>query len=91
MEKSTLYRRAIAAYAPKHYPGRVVVLRSGENKDLRPSLGWSAIAPDLETYTLVGNHHTSITRHVASTGARIKAVLDAAFEQARLPLNHAMQ
>jgi thioesterase domain-containing protein/acyl carrier protein len=79
--KATLYRRAMAAYVPEAYPGRVVVLRSQENNDLRPSLGWSAIAPRVETYTIAGDHHTSITRHVASTGAQIKTVLEAAFDQ----------
>jgi thioesterase domain-containing protein len=85
--KATRYRRAMASYVPGRYPGRLVVLRSEENKDLRPSLGWSEIAATVETYTIPGDHHTSITRHVAATGAQIKAALEAAFEQEGVFLN----
>jgi hypothetical protein len=44
------YRRAIAAYDPAPYPGRLAVLRSETMKDLRPSLGWSAIGKEVELH-----------------------------------------
>ncbi len=81
---STRYRRAMAHYRPVPYSGRLAVLRSEAQLDLRPSLGWSGLATIVETHVIPGDHHTSITRHVAATGARIKACLDAAFEQAGL-------
>jgi amino acid adenylation domain-containing protein len=80
-DTTLLYRRAIAAYMPRRYPGRLVVLRSQANQDLRESLGWSGMASVIETYAIPGNHHTSITRHVAETGARIRSCLDEAFSE----------
>ena len=43
------YRRVIAAYDPAPYPGRLAVLRSETMKDLRPSLGWSAIGKEVDS------------------------------------------
>jgi thioesterase domain-containing protein len=71
------YRRAIAGYAPEHYPGRIAVLCSEHTHDARQDLGWSAISRQVETHAIPGDHHTSITRHVATTGALIKACLEA--------------
>src|SRR6185295_2772925 len=72
------YRRAIAAYDPAPYPGRLAVLRSETMKDLRPSLGWSAIGKEVELHTIPGDHFTSITSNIATTAARLRACLDAA-------------
>src|SRR5204863_4361504 len=55
------YRRVIAAYDPAPYPGRLAVLRSETMKDLRPSLGWSAIGMAVELHAIPGDHFTSIT------------------------------
>jgi len=84
-DTTLLYRRAIARYVPRHYPGRLVVLRSQANRDLRDSLGWAGMASIIETYVIPGDHHTSITRHVAETGARIKSCLDAALAESPVP------
>lgn len=75
------YRRAIMDYKPDAYPGRLAVLRSEGTRDMRPSLGWSTVAKRVQTYTIPGDHHTSITRHAGVTGAKIKTCLDAAFRQ----------
>jgi hypothetical protein len=72
------YRRAIAAYDPAPYPGRLAVLRSETMKDLRPSLGWSAIGKEVELHTIPGDHFTSITSNIATTAARLRACLDSA-------------
>jgi amino acid adenylation domain-containing protein len=72
------YRRAVGSYAPARYRGRIAVLRSAETRDKNPDLGWSSIAEQVETFVIPGSHHTSITRHVATTGACIKACLEAA-------------
>jgi amino acid adenylation domain-containing protein len=74
------YRRAIAGYAPAHYPGRIAVLCSERTHDPRQGLGWSAVSRQVEMHAIPGDHHTSITRHVAATGARIRECLEAAIE-----------
>jgi thioesterase domain-containing protein len=74
------YRRAMARYAPARYPGRIAVLCSERTRDVRPHLGWSSVSERVETHAIPGSHHTSITRHVATTGARIRACLEAACE-----------
>jgi amino acid adenylation domain-containing protein len=71
------YRAAVESYAPAPYPGRVVVLRSENTRDRRADLGWSVLGAGVETYTIPGDHHSSITRHVAETAARMKACIEA--------------
>jgi thioesterase domain-containing protein len=73
------YRRVIAAYDPAPYAGRLAVLRSETMKDLRPSLGWSAISKEVELHSIPGDHFTSITRNIATTAARLRACLDSAY------------
>ena len=73
------YRRAIAAYDPAPYPGRLAVLRSEAVKDLRPSLGWSGIGKEVELHAIPGDHFTSITSNIATTAARMRACLDSAY------------
>ncbi len=73
------YRRAIAAYDPAPYPGRLAVLRSETMKDLRPSLGWSAIGKDVELCTRFPATTSRRSRsNIATTAARLRACLDAA-------------
>ncbi|HTS21513.1 MAG TPA: amino acid adenylation domain-containing protein [Casimicrobiaceae bacterium] len=72
------YRRAIAVYAPEKLESRLAVFRSQSTKDLRPNLGWSSIGERVETQIIPGDHHSSITRHVVETAARIRASIDAA-------------
>jgi len=72
------YRAAVGSYAPAPYPGSIVVLRSENTRDSRADLGWSAFGERVETHTIPGNHHSSITRHVAETAARIRACIEAA-------------
>ena len=74
------YRRAMAGYAPAHYPGRIAVLCSERTHDPRQGLGWSTVSRQVEMHAIPGDHHTSITRHVAATGARIRECLEAAIE-----------
>ena len=72
------YRRAIAAYAPSGYSGRIAVLCSELTHGTGKDLGWSSVSEHVETHSIPGTHHTSITRHVAATGARIRECLGAA-------------
>jgi amino acid adenylation domain-containing protein len=79
------YRRAMRKYEPARYSGRIVVLRSENTRDLRRSLGWSMVSDAVETYDIPGDHHTSITRHIAATAARISACLEEASRGYALP------
>jgi amino acid adenylation domain-containing protein len=81
---ATRYRRAIAAYRPAPYHGRIAVLRSEGTRDFRPSLGWSLIGEGVKTYDIPGNHITAITRHVTTTGTCIAACLEEAFDRCGL-------
>jgi hypothetical protein len=76
------FRRAVRKYVPKHFPGRIAVLRSAGTRDTRPDLGWRSFATEVETHAIPGSHLASVTRHVAVTGACIKACLDAAYPSA---------
>jgi len=72
------YRAAVASYEPAPYSGRIVVLRSENTRDSRPDLGWSLLGAGVETYTIPGDHHSSITRHVTETAARIRTCIETA-------------
>jgi amino acid adenylation domain-containing protein len=71
------YRRAVRAYLPAPYPGRLVVLRSEHLEDGRPDLGWSQVSRHVEVHALPGDHLGCITRHVDATAGRLGACLEA--------------
>ena len=71
------YRRAVHAYVPAPYPGRLVVLRSERLEDPRPDLGWSQASPRVEVHAVPGDHLGCITRHVDATAGRLRACLEA--------------
>ena len=70
------YRRAVQAYLPAPYPGRLVVLRSEYPEDRRPDLGWSQVSPRVEVHAVPGDHLGCITRHVGTTAARLGACIE---------------
>ncbi|HKZ03856.1 MAG TPA: amino acid adenylation domain-containing protein [Methylomirabilota bacterium] len=70
------YERAVRRYLPARYDGRVIVLRSQDEADLRTDLGWRSVCQHVETYAVPGDHLGAITRHVAATGARLRACLE---------------
>ena len=78
MDLMELYKSAVMRYVPKRFPGRIAVLRSGGIRDVRPDLGWQALAAQVQTYSIPGGHLPALTRHVATTGACVKACLDEA-------------
>jgi thioesterase domain-containing protein/acyl carrier protein len=69
------FRRAIRHYVPARYVGLVALFRAEECPARRPDLGWSRLLPRLEVGVVPGDHHTCITRHVATLGARLEDVL----------------
>jgi thioesterase domain-containing protein len=76
------FRHAVRRYVPRRFPGRIAVLRSVATRDTRPDLGWRSFAAEVETHAIPGSHLASVTRHVATTGACIRACLDAAYPSA---------
>ena len=80
------YRRAVASYVRRAYSGRVALFWPNEvpintlgGSPLQwesapdPSLGWRALAANIEIYQLPGDYTTSITRHVHILANRLKA------------------
>jgi hypothetical protein len=53
------------------------VLRPESNRDMRPSLGWSAVSPQCSVHVMPGDHHTAITTHIEETAAILRECLDA--------------
>jgi amino acid adenylation domain-containing protein len=72
------YERAMRAYLPARYGGRILVLRSEEEADPRADLGWSSICRHVETHSVPGDHLGAITRHIGATGERLRACLERA-------------
>ena len=72
------YERAVRSYVPARYDGRVIVLRSEDEADVRPDLGWRSVCRHVEAYAVPGDHLGAITRHGAATGARLRACLERA-------------
>jgi hypothetical protein len=73
----TRYRQAIRRYVCAPYPGALAVRRPESNRDMRPSLGWSAVSPQCSVHVMPGDHHTAITTHIKETAAILRQCLDA--------------
>ena len=83
MDLMELYRNAVSRYVLERFPGLIAVLRCARIKDKRPDLGWQALAEEVETHAIPGGHLASLTRHIATTGACVKACLDASSASSR--------
>jgi thioesterase domain-containing protein len=70
------YRRAMVAYAPRRYAGRVLVLRPEQTEDRRPDLGWSMVCARVDVRTVPGDHHSCLVRHVEATARQLRAAVD---------------
>ena len=82
-------RRAIQRYVPSSYAGRVVLFRAEQLPAYRPDLGWSRLLPRLEVAVIPGDHHSCITRHVATFGARLNEALRRANPATQFTVSHA--
>jgi thioesterase domain-containing protein len=72
-----VYRWALQSYAPRPYPGRIIVFRPHEHP-LRagdPSMGWSRVAESVQTYVIPGSHLSCLTEHVAALAEQLRACL----------------
>ncbi|MEP7184190.1 MAG: thioesterase domain-containing protein, partial [Betaproteobacteria bacterium] len=69
------YRRAIRRYAPMPLDVPLLLLRPERNRDLRPTLGWSALSKRVQVSVIRGDHHTAITRHVDEVARALQTAL----------------
>jgi amino acid adenylation domain-containing protein len=74
-ESSRVLRRAVRHYVPPRYAGSVVLFRAEQLPAFQPDLGWARLLPRFDVFVIPGDHHTCITRHVATFGARLNEVL----------------
>jgi hypothetical protein len=75
------YSRAIYAYRPKVYPGRMTLLVHDEyrGEDERATLGWKGfVAGGIELHVLPGSHLTYIRDHVEVAAARVRDCIERA-------------
>jgi amino acid adenylation domain-containing protein len=75
------YSRAIYAYRPKPYPGRMTLLVHDEfrREDERATLGWKEfVAGGIELHVLPGSHLTYIRDHVEVAAARVRDCIERA-------------
>jgi len=78
------YSRAIYAYRPRPYPGRMTLLVHEESRrdDHRATLGWkNLVVGGIELHLLPGNHVTYIRDHVEAAAHQIRACVDRADAQ----------
>jgi hypothetical protein len=68
-------RHAVRHYVPSCYSGSVVLFRAEQFPAPRADLDWASVVPQLEGVASPGGHLTCITRHVASFGAHLNAIL----------------
>ncbi|MGZ3457745.1 MAG: alpha/beta fold hydrolase, partial [Archangium sp.] len=71
--------RASHEYVPKHYPGRLVLLRAAEGprEGLEETLGWGALASEVEVHEVPGDHFSLIAPpHVNHLAERLRELLE---------------
>jgi amino acid adenylation domain-containing protein len=78
------YSRAIYAYRPKPYTGKITLLVheefDGNNKE--PTLGWKGlVSGGIERHALAGNHETYIREHVQAAAREIRECIERAERQ----------
>ncbi len=82
------YSRAIYAYRPKRYPGRLtmIVHTEQDHSDKRPTLGWEDYAmQEIELHSVPGTHLTYIRDHVETAAARVRECIQKADAELQRP------
>jgi len=82
------YWKAVKAYIPQPYSGRVTLLWPSElpveypellvHHPNDPTIGWGEVAEAVDVYQVPGGHITAITKHVQVLGEKLKVCLDEA-------------
>jgi len=77
------YSRAIYAYRPEPYPGKIALLVHEEfEDDKEPTLLWNAlVSGGIERYAVPGNHLTYIRDHVQAAARQIRECIEKAERQ----------
>jgi thioesterase domain-containing protein len=74
------YHRIFQTYVPEPFEGNAVLFRSSRLRDRYPDdpmKTWRHITPDLQTYSVTGDHLSCITKHVEDLAKKMKTVLTA--------------
>jgi amino acid adenylation domain-containing protein len=74
------YHQIFQTYVAEPFEGNIVLFRSSRLRDRYPDdplKTWRHITPDLQTYSVTGDHLTCITKHVEDLAKEMKAVLKA--------------
>jgi len=78
---TSVYGRALRAYSPRPYHGRVVLLWP-EEETVRhpgdPTQGWGRVASSVEVRVIPGGHLTCVTTHVPAVASEIRRAIDLA-------------
>lgn len=82
------YWKAVKAYIPQPYSGRVTLFWPSElpveypellvDHPNDPTIGWGEVAEAVDVYPIPGGHITAITKHVQALGEKLKVCLDEA-------------
>lgn len=82
------YWKAVKAYIPQPYSGRVTLFWPSElpveypellvDHPNDPTIGWGEVAEAVDVYPIPGGHITVITKHVQALGEKLKVCLDEA-------------
>jgi thioesterase domain-containing protein len=78
LQAMDLYYRAVMAYVPGRFPGRVAVLWPADEPSPTPGdpgREWRALAPAVEVHPIPGDHDTAVLRHADLVGERLARCL----------------
>ena len=70
------YKRAVAAYLPRPFEGRVLCLRANHADDGHAADRWRALATDVTMRTIPGDHNSCIVTHARTLGLTLTAALE---------------
>jgi amino acid adenylation domain-containing protein len=72
------YDRAMLAYVPRFFPGRLTLFWAQEEPSDTPgdpTMGWGNVAGEVEVHIVPGRHLTTITKHIGALAERLNDVL----------------
>ena len=69
------YQQAVFRYQPSYYAGPMTLIASQESADIDPTLGWSKLVANLQTYCVEGDHESYLREDSDSLVARVRSCL----------------
>jgi thioesterase domain-containing protein len=81
------YGRALSAYLPKRYPGRVLCLWPEQDKINRgdSTAGWGKVASDLQFRLIPGQHGNCVKYHLKTIAEHMRSAILEAEDEGALP------